>query len=458
LKKHHQLHRPFEIHSLFMSVYTSDVNKSNENIESKDEDAENEAPLDPRIQFELERLNKSCADINKLENELEEAKSLFITTIKRQTQRLEYLQKKFGSCIHKAKPYYESLELTEKLQIETQKAVHEFQKANSFYKTAKETLTVAENSLEPDGQIPDEWQEHLSLTITKISLSKKAADMAEDHHRNKALEYQNAEHRSQYLEKDLKSYIIKSQLYYEEKNQWNNQMEAQKMRIHSLEQSLIQAKKTYKEAMANLSNISEEIHHKRNLEKILSESNSTHNTNSYDGKQMSLNESQSGENQEQLSNYLNLYNFSLPSKLTSESAHRFEDSLSNMKSLNAESEKVIQSEYISLGLNSTASNSRSTSPSNSLENDIEWKETRMDNGNHLNVPNFHQSSKTPSFSSSSVSRESNELQPQFFNNNNHNSSKTRSLTESLGSSSLTLKTAPKNDEKKCVQNQKQFDK
>ena len=190
-----------------------------------------------------------------------------------------------------------------------------------------------------------------------------------------------------------------------------------------------------------------QIHHKRNLEKILSESNSTHNTNSYDGKQMSLNESQSGENQEQLSNYLNLYNFSLPSKLTSESAHRFEDSLSNMKSLNAESEKVIQSEYISLGLNSTASNSRSTSPSNSLENDIEWKETRMDNGNHLNVPNFHQSSKTPSFSSSSVSRESNELQPQFFNNNNHNSSKTRSLTESLGSSSLTLKTAPKNDEK-----------
>ena len=98
-----------------------------------------------------------------------------------------------------------------KLQIETQKAVHEFQKANSFYKTAKETLTVAENSLEPDGQIPDEWQEHLSLTITKISLSKKAADLAEDHHRNKALEYQNAEHRSQYLEKDLKSYIIKSQ-------------------------------------------------------------------------------------------------------------------------------------------------------------------------------------------------------------------------------------------------------
>ena len=31
------------------------------------------------------------------------------------------------------------------------------------------------------------------------------------------------------------------------------------MRIHNLEQSLIHAKKTYKEAMANLSNISEEV-------------------------------------------------------------------------------------------------------------------------------------------------------------------------------------------------------
>ncbi len=98
------------------------------------------------------------------------------------------------------------------MQIETQRAVHEFQKANSLYKTAKETLNVAESSLESEGQsIPTEWQEHLSLTITKITLSKKVADQAEEHHRNKALEYQNAEKRSQYLEKELKNYIVKSQ-------------------------------------------------------------------------------------------------------------------------------------------------------------------------------------------------------------------------------------------------------
>ena len=53
MKLHQQLRRPFEIHSLFMSVYTSDVNKSNENIGNKDEEADNEAPLDPRIQVKF---------------------------------------------------------------------------------------------------------------------------------------------------------------------------------------------------------------------------------------------------------------------------------------------------------------------------------------------------------------------------------------------------------------------
>ena len=86
------------------------------------------------------------------------------------------------------------------------------------------------------------WQEHLSSTVTKINISKKIADQAEDNHRQKALEYQMSEKKSQYLEKDLKRHISKSKLYYDEKSRWNIQMEAQKMRIHDLEQALIQTK------------------------------------------------------------------------------------------------------------------------------------------------------------------------------------------------------------------------
>jgi hypothetical protein len=187
------------------------------------------------FQVELERLNKASTDINKLENELEEAKALFISTKNRQAQRIEYLQKKLGNCIQKAKPYYDASQAKDRvngrnlylccmqfkifvnifrlyfqLQKETQRAVQEFQKAISHYKTAKETLAVAEQNLSTNG-ISDVWQEYLSETITKINSYKKNADQAEEYHRGKTLEYQMCEKRLQFLEKDLKRNIEKSQ-------------------------------------------------------------------------------------------------------------------------------------------------------------------------------------------------------------------------------------------------------
>jgi hypothetical protein len=127
-----------------------------------------------------------------------------------------------------------------------------------LYKTAKETLSVAEHNL-VSGEIPDAWQEHLSMTITKINSSKKNVDQAEDYHRRKTSEYQAAEDNCQNLEKELKRHIAKSESYYEEKTRWNIQMECQKARIEELEQTLCLTKIAYKEAMLNLSKISEEV-------------------------------------------------------------------------------------------------------------------------------------------------------------------------------------------------------
>lgn len=246
-----------------LEKYDLKLNKENlEKIEASPES------LDPRIQNELERLNRCAAHINKLENELEEAKNLFNNTKNRQLQRLEFLQKKLGSCIQKSKPYYEALQQTEKLQKEAQKAVQEYQRANSLYKTAKETLSVAEHNL-ATGEIPDAWQEHLSSTITKINTSKRTVDVAEENHRKKTSEFQAAEERCQFLEKDLHRHIAKSQLYFDEKTRWNIQMEAQKARIDELEKATIQEKASYKEAMRNLNRISEEIHSKRNAQKLI---------------------------------------------------------------------------------------------------------------------------------------------------------------------------------------------
>lgn len=450
-----------------MSVYNS-----NEESEKSNDVENEEEELDPRIQYELERLNKSCADVNQLENELEEAKLQFISSKNKQLDRLNYLQKKYGSSIIKAKPFYESVTQTEKLQIETQNAVHEFQKTNSLYKTAKETLTVAENSLEQSGEIPDAWQEHLSLTITKISLSKEAADRAEKYHKSKALEYQKSEQRSQLLEKELRKYIIKSQLYFDEKTRWNLQMETQKSHINEIEQNLAQTKKIYKEAMANLSNISEEIHNKRKLDKMLKNSlpsaselelgagKSKFDSQLNSETQSLSNESQSSEAEtKKLKNFLNLYNLTFPEKSDKSNSdsnyHSLQDSTTKTYD---ELKNCEASEYISLGLNSTASNSRSISPSNSLENEIEWKKSiseNNDNNNNNNDSDIHKNegnqlklvnsqslnsqlcSNTPSFCSSSLSQSSSELPNQFYNHSNK--SPHLVFSNNLGMSSLTLK-------------------
>lgn len=144
--------------------------------------------------------------------------------------------------------------------------MHEFQKANSLYKTAKETLSVAEHSLNR-GEIPDAWQEHLSSTITKINLSKKEADKAEEFHRKKANEYSTAEQRLNYLKKEFRRSISKAQPYYEEKMRWTQQMERQRNRVNDLEHAIVECKSIYKDAMKNLSKINEEIHTRRKMRK-----------------------------------------------------------------------------------------------------------------------------------------------------------------------------------------------
>lgn len=46
------------------------------------------------------------------------------------TRRLKVLSKKLGSCIERARPYYEAYEVAKKAQVDCQKAAVLFQRAN----------------------------------------------------------------------------------------------------------------------------------------------------------------------------------------------------------------------------------------------------------------------------------------------------------------------------------------
>lgn len=103
--------------------------------------------------MELESLNTATDNINTIEIELEvstnvfndksinliklsikqEATSTFRILLNESTRRLKLLTKKLGSCIEKARPYYEALEKSRFAQIECQKAAVKFQRANGIY-------------------------------------------------------------------------------------------------------------------------------------------------------------------------------------------------------------------------------------------------------------------------------------------------------------------------------------
>ncbi|PSN33341.1 SH3 domain-binding protein 5 [Blattella germanica] len=91
-----------------------------------------DADLDPRIQIELEKLNNATDEINKLEIELDEANTTFRLLLNESTRRLKLLSKKLGSCIERARPYYDSLEVAKKAQLECQRAAVQFQRANGM--------------------------------------------------------------------------------------------------------------------------------------------------------------------------------------------------------------------------------------------------------------------------------------------------------------------------------------
>ncbi|XP_058055279.1 SH3 domain-binding protein 5 homolog isoform X2 [Anopheles bellator] len=216
--------------------------------------------------IELENLNTSTDDINKLEIELEEANSTFRILMNESTRRLKLSSKKLGSCIEKARPYYEALEKAKVAQLECQAATLKYQRANEIHAAAKETVALAEQrfmSNSHEWQFDNAWQEMLNhATIKVMDAEKQKAESGAEHHR-KAKVFEEAEKKVQQLEERYHRSIQKSRPYFDEKQLCQEQLEAQKGRIQQLEHQIQAAKSAYNTALRNLEKISEEIHQQR---------------------------------------------------------------------------------------------------------------------------------------------------------------------------------------------------
>lgn len=233
---------------------------------SKDTEADENGELDPRIQIELENLNTATDDINKLEMELEEAKSTFRILMNESTRRLKLSSKKLGSCIDKARPYYEALEKAKAAQSECQAAAIKFQRSSEIHAAAKETVALAEQrfmSNSHEWQFDNAWQEMLNHATIKVTDAEKQKAESGAEHQKKAKIFHEIEQKVQHLEERQRRNIHKSKPYFEEKQLCQEQLEAQKGRIQQLEDQIAAAKTAYGTALRNLEQISEEIHKQR---------------------------------------------------------------------------------------------------------------------------------------------------------------------------------------------------
>ncbi|CAG9817289.1 unnamed protein product [Phaedon cochleariae] len=229
-------------------------------------ESEEDSELDPRIQIELEILNTTTDEINKLEIEYDEENKTFRMLLSECTRRLKVLSKKLGNCIDKARPYYELFEEAKKAQLECQEAAALYKKAHGIHAAAKETVALAEQqfmSNKNEWQFDNAWQEMLNHATMKVTEAEnEKAERGRDHHR-KAVVFKEIEDKLKQLEDKLQKQISKSRAYFDEKALCQDQLNTQKTRICTIKQEIVNAKNLYAQTLKNLEQISNEIHSKR---------------------------------------------------------------------------------------------------------------------------------------------------------------------------------------------------
>ncbi|XP_045246361.2 SH3 domain-binding protein 5-like isoform X3 [Macaca fascicularis] len=132
-----------------------------------------EEELDPRIQEELEHLNQASEEINQVELQLDEARTTYRRILQESARKLNTQGSHLGSCIEKARPYYEARRLAKEAQQETQKAALRYERAVSMHNAAREMVFVAEQGVMADkNRLDPTWQEMLNHATCKEHKAK----------------------------------------------------------------------------------------------------------------------------------------------------------------------------------------------------------------------------------------------------------------------------------------------
>ncbi|XP_018012871.1 SH3 domain-binding protein 5 homolog [Hyalella azteca] len=244
----------------------SSIRDCNESLCSSPDEYEHEE-LDPRVKVELDRLNGATDEINKLESALEDANNSFRHDLSEASSSLQLLGRKLGSAVEKARPYFEAMQHARKLHLDCQRTAVQYQRANSVHQAARSTISLAEerfsNAHLNQRQFDPAWQEMLNHATRKVLEAEAGRSASEREHEKRAAAFTAAQQRVAVLGRQLKSSIDKARPYFEQKDNFDAQMEQMSLRVEELQRAVANAKLSYSHALRNLERISEEIHEQR---------------------------------------------------------------------------------------------------------------------------------------------------------------------------------------------------
>ena len=230
----------------------------------------------PLVRVELDRLNYANESINNLELELEEAKREFLRIRDESDYELNLVEKKLGTCVAKARPYYEERMALIDANQKYLSAKIQFETAQELYVAAKNMQMYAEESLDQKEQFDQEtllkMLKMAKIKVTETEFSKQSCDIQQIE------AYKAYEARLRQLEsteKDLKRSIEKSTRYFEEKAFYNKELKFFYAKIEGLKSCLKEAKLAYQQSLINLEKISTEVHEQRKVNANQVSSNSS---------------------------------------------------------------------------------------------------------------------------------------------------------------------------------------
>ncbi|XP_057244565.1 SH3 domain-binding protein 5-like, partial [Malurus melanocephalus] len=208
-------------------------------------------------QEELEHLNEANAEINRGELELDAARCRYRRILSDSARRLNSQGSQLGSCIERARPYYEA----------RRRAKEVFGVKNGNFGKRRFGINGMDLGWIWGGfgkeRLDPTWQEMLNHATRKVNEAEQERLWSEREHQRVTRQCQEAEAEVQRLQKALKRDIARSRPYFELKAQFNQRLEEHKSRVTSLEAAVSQAKLRYSVALRNLEQISEEIHARR---------------------------------------------------------------------------------------------------------------------------------------------------------------------------------------------------